>query len=66
MGDVRKTAKAGSAEKIFDRLTVLALSQELLLNGAYGPVTEEQKAILGKLVGASREAADLLRDLVDG
>lgn len=66
MGDARKSAKVGSAERIFDRLTVLALSQELLLNGAYGPLTEEQKAVLAKLVNASREAADLLRDLVDG
>jgi hypothetical protein len=66
MAHVPKSAKAGSAERIFDRLTVLALSQELLLNGAYGPLTEQQKVVLNTLLKASREAAEHLRDLVDG
>lgn len=66
MGDLPKTARAGAVEKIFDRLTVLALTQELLLQGTYGPLTEKQKEVLESLMTASRDAARLLRELVDG
>ena len=66
MSDVPKSAKAASVEKIFDRLTVLNLSHELLLTGAYGPLTPQQTAVLTTLLKASREAADTLRELVDG
>lgn len=66
MGELRKSARTGNAEKIFDRLTVLVLNQDLLLSGAHGPLTPEQREILTTLLKASREAADLLRELVDG
>jgi hypothetical protein len=64
MGNVRKT-KAGSAEKIFDRLTVLVMNHELLLSGTYGPLTAEQKAVLNDLVQGSKEVATLVRELTD-
>ena len=64
MGNVRKT-KAGSAEKIFDRLTVLVMNHELLLSGAYGPLTPEQKTILADLVQRSKEVATLIREMTD-
>jgi hypothetical protein len=66
MGDVRKSAGTGNAEKIFDRLTVLVLNQDLLLNGAHGPLTPEQREVLTTLLKASREAAELLREFVHG
>lgn len=65
MADVPKYAGAANAEKIFDRLTVLVVNHELLLTGAYGPLSPEQKAILGDLVVRSREVADLLREMLD-
>lgn len=65
MAHVPKDAGAANAEKIFDRLTVLVVNHELLLSGAYGPLSAEQKAILGDLVVRSREVADLLREMLD-
>jgi len=64
MANVKKT-KAGSTEKIFDRLTVLLVNQELLLNGTYGPVTPEQARVLADLVERSRELATLIREVTD-
>ena len=64
MGNVRKT-KPGSAEKIFDRLTVLVMNHELLLSGAYGPLTAQQKTILADLVQRSKEVAALIREMTD-
>ena len=62
MGDPRKAANSGTAEKIFDRLTVLIMNHELLLRGTYGPLTEEQKKILTDLVARSKDIAALLRE----
>lgn len=64
VGNPKKT-KAGPTEKIFDRLTVLLVNQELLLNGTYGPVTAEQAKVLSDLVERSRELATLIRDVTD-
>lgn len=66
MGELPKTGRAGTAEKIFDRLTVLALTQDLLLQGTYGPLNEKQQQVLADLLAASRDAARLLREFVDG
>jgi len=65
MAKTRKTAKAGPAEKIFDRLTVMVVNHELMINGTYGPVTSEQKAVLNEMVVRSKEIAKLLRGLLD-
>lgn len=65
MADVPKASRTASAEKIFDRLTVLVVNHELLLSGAYGPLTAEQKAVLSAMIARSREVADLLREIVD-
>ena len=46
MSDPGKLSKTASSAKIFDRLTVLVVNQELLINGAYGPLTPEAKAVL--------------------
>jgi hypothetical protein len=62
MGDARKTDRAASMEKVFDRLTLLVMRQEFLLSGAHGPLNEEQKAVLGELVKGSHEIAALLRE----
>jgi hypothetical protein len=62
MGDVRKSDKPASMEKIFDRLTLLVMKQEFLLSGAHGPLNEEQKAILADLIQRSHEIANLLRE----
>jgi hypothetical protein len=65
MREVHKSAKTRSVEKIFDRLTVLVLSHELLLRGACGPLNPEQKALLGGLVDRSNEIATLLREVLE-
>jgi hypothetical protein len=65
MVDARKAFKPGVAEKIFDRLTVLLMNDELLLNGTYGPLTAEQKKILGEQVARSKDVAALLREMTD-
>ncbi len=65
MIDIRKSAKAGSVAKIFDRLTVLVLTHDLLLSGAYGPLNPEQKVILSDLVNRSKEVATLVREVLD-
>ena len=64
MGDARKPSDPAAAEKIFDRLTVLVMHHELLLNGTYGPLNPEQKRILTDLVARSRDIAALLRELL--
>ena len=65
MNDVRKTSRSKSVDKIFDRLTVLVMSQELLMSGAHGPLRPEQKALLGDMVEWSKETAALLREVLD-
>jgi hypothetical protein len=65
MSDAAKASKALSSAKIFDRLTVLVVNQELLLSGAYGPVSPEQKAVLEGLVARSNEVAALVREVLD-
>lgn len=66
MSDPRKAFNAGTAEKIFDRLTVLIMNHELLLQGTYGPLTAEQKKILTDLVARSKDIAALLREFMPG
>jgi hypothetical protein len=63
MGDARKSVNPATTEKIFDRLTVLIMNHELLLNGAYGPLTSEQKKILTDLLAGSKDLATLVREL---
>ena len=63
MGDVRKTFNPGTVEKIYDRLTVLMMKQELLLNEAYGPLSPEQKKVMAVLLGQSKDLAALMREL---
>lgn len=64
MGDPRKALNSGTAEKIFDRLTVLIMNHELLLRGDYGPISEDQKKILTDLVARSKDIAALLREIL--
>ena len=66
MGDARKAFNPGTAEKIFDRLTVLMMNHELLLNGTYGPLTAEQKKVVADLLGRSKDLATLIRELTAG
>ena len=61
----RHLRKAGAAEKVFDRLTLLLLNQELLLSGDLGPLTNGQKAVLYDMTCRSKEIATLLRDVLD-
>jgi hypothetical protein len=63
MGDPRPAFNPGTAEKIFDRLTVLILHHELLLNGTHGPLSAEQKKILADLLARSKDLAALVREL---
>ena len=63
MGEARKAFNPGTAEKIFDRLTVLIMQHELLLNGTHGPLTPEQKKILTDLLARSKDLAALVREL---
>ena len=63
MGDPKKAFNPGTADKIFDRLTVLIMQHELLLNGTHGPLTAEQKKILTELLARSRDIAALVREL---
>jgi hypothetical protein len=65
MTDARKTGKAGSVEKIFDRLTLLVVHHDMLLAGSHGPLTPEQKAILSEMILRSKEIATLLREVLD-
>jgi len=62
MGEARKAFNPATAEKIFDRLTVLIMNHELMLNGAYGPLTAEQKKVLADLLARSKDIAALLRE----
>lgn len=64
MGDPRNALNSGAAEKIFDLLTVLIVNHELLLGGAYGPVSDEQKKILTDLIARSKDIAALLREFL--
>jgi hypothetical protein len=63
MGDPRKTFFSGKADQIFDRLTILILNQELLLQGVHGPLTEEQKKALTDLLARAKDITVLLREL---
>jgi len=65
MVDARKSFKPGTAEKIFDRLTVLLMNDELLLNGTYGPLTSEQKKILSEQIARAKDVAALLREMTN-
>ena len=65
MNDLRKSHQAPSVDKIFDRLTILVMSHEMLLSGAHGPLQPAQKALLVEMVGRSKEIADLLREVLD-
>jgi hypothetical protein len=65
MSDAAKASKTASSAKIFDRLTILVVNQELLISGSYGPVTAEQKAVLEGLVARSNEVAALVREVLD-
>jgi hypothetical protein len=65
MAKTRKSSRsAAPVEKIFDRLTVLVVNHELFLNGTYGPVTPQQKAVLKDMVGAAQEIGTLLRKIL--
>lgn len=50
--------------RLGDRLTVISGFAELMVDGAYGPLTSEQKRILETLVRDAREAGELFHDLV--
>ena len=50
--------------RLGDRLTVITGFAELMVDGAYGPLTAEQKRVLETLVRDAREAGDLFHDLV--
>jgi hypothetical protein len=47
-----------------DRLTVILGFAELLLEGSYGPLNEEQTRVLELLIADCREAGDLFHDMV--
>ncbi len=47
-----------------DRLTVILGFAELLLEGSYGPLNDEQRRVLELLVADCREAGDLFHDMV--
>jgi hypothetical protein len=64
MGEPRRAVNSGTAEKIFDRLTVLIMNHELMLRGTYGPLTDEQKKVLTDLVARSKDIAALLREIL--
>lgn len=64
MGDPRNAFNPATAEKIFDRLTVLIMNHEMLLHGSYGPLTDEQKRILADLLARSKDIAALLREMM--
>jgi hypothetical protein len=63
MGDPRKAFDLGTAEKIFDRLTVLVLHHELLLSGVHGPLSDDQKKVVTDLLARSKDVAVLFREL---
>lgn len=65
MSDAAKASRTAVSAKIFDRLTILVVNQELLVGGAYGPLTAEQKAVLTGLIDRSHEVAALLREVLD-
>jgi hypothetical protein len=50
--------------RLGDRLTVITGFAELMVDGAYGPLSAEQKRILETMVRDAREAGDLFHDLV--
>jgi len=54
------------SDKIFDRLTLLILNQELLLQGVHGPLTEEQKKVVADLLARAKDIAVLVRELTSG
>lgn len=65
MGDARKAFNPGTIDKIFDRLTILIMSQELLLQGTHGPLTEKQKQVLIDLLARAKDIAVLVRELTE-
>lgn len=50
--------------RLGDRLTVITGFAELMLQGAYGPLSAEQKRVLETLARDAQEAGDLFHDLV--
>jgi len=63
MGDVRKPFDPGAVERILDRLTVMIMSNEMLLNGFYGPLSPEQKKVLSDLLAQAKDLTVLIREL---
>jgi len=50
--------------RLGDRLTVITGFAELMVDGAYGPLSADQQRILVTMVRDAREAGDLFHDLV--
>ena len=50
--------------RLGDRLTVILGFAELLLEGSYGPLNEEQTRVLELLAVDCREAGELFHDMV--
>ncbi|HZE97400.1 MAG TPA: hypothetical protein VE981_10270 [Planctomycetota bacterium] len=48
-----------SLHRVADRLTVVCGFAELLRDGAYGPVNDEQKRVLETLISEAKEAGAL-------
>ena len=53
-------------DKIFDRLTVLIMNQELLLQGVHGPLSQEQRKVVADLLARAKDIAVLIRELTSG
>ena len=66
MGDPCKAFGPGMADKMFDRLTLLIMNQELLLRGIHGPLTEEQKNVVADLLARTKDIAVLVRERASG
>jgi hypothetical protein len=65
-GPCRKAFDPDTADKVVDRLTVLIMNQELLLQGVHGPLTEEQKKVVVDLLARAKDIAVLIRELTSG
>src|SRR5690348_2698220 len=63
--ELRRPGKGWEIERVFDRLTLLLLNQEFMLNQEWGPLTNEQKAVLYDMTCRSKEIAELLRKVLD-
>jgi len=67
MGDpCKKAFSPETADKIVDRLTILIMNQELLLQGVHGPLTEEQRKVVADLLARAKDIAVLIRELTSG